>query len=209
MEYLAYLGTVVEAVTSLRPSSVLDVGCGDGRLLAELVGAVPRVVGVDLDERAVAHAAAFAPGAQVEVAPVASLAGHFDVVTCIETLEHVPDDEVADFVQATGQRVRTGGHLVVTVPSTSRPLLAKHHRHYDATLLQRHLAALPGTWRTLRMEETVPHRPWLDHVLRLVSNRWWTFDLPRLNDAILARHRHPVASGRRGLHVVAVLERVT
>lgn len=208
MEYLAYLGEVVDIVEGLAPSSLLDVGCGDGRLLADLVGRVERLVGVDLDARAVGYAAAFAPEADFRVQRVEEVEGTFDLVTCIETLEHIPDDAVADFFAATAGRVVPGGHLVVTVPSTSRPVLDKHFRHYDVPSLETAISALSGDWRVERLQEIVPHRERLDGILRLVSNRLWTIDLPVLNRALLRLQRAPVAPGARGLHVIAVLKRI-
>lgn len=207
MEYLAYLEAVADAVRRLEPGTVLDVGCGDGRLLAALQGSGARLAGVDLDERAVGFARAFAPEATLHVGPVEALDDVYDVVTCIETLEHVPDDLVNNFLAATASRVRTGGHLVVTVPSTVRPVSAKHYRHYDVPSLSEHLRSLGPSWTTIGLQEIVPHRARLDLLLRAVANRLWTIDLPRLNAATLRRHRGPVRPGDRGQHVMAVLRR--
>jgi len=209
MEYLAYIAAVVDAVRVLSPQSVLDVGCGDGRLLAELAPHIGTLRGVDLDARAVAYAGAFVPEAVVTAEPVEAVIDRFDVVTCVETLEHLSDELAPAFLAATAACVRGGGHLVVTVPSTSRPVAAKHFRHYDTTSLADALAALPGRWDVLRLEELVPHRRRREPALRLVSNRLWTLDLPWWNARILRDLQRPVRKGERGQHVLAVLRRVT
>jgi SAM-dependent methyltransferase len=208
MEYLAYAGIVADVVRSLDPRSVLDVGCGDGRLLGELVGTAEELRGVDLDHRAVAYAQALVPDAHLTAEPVEALVEEFDVVTCVETLEHVPAAAAAGFLAATAARVRAGGHLVVCVPSDVRALTAKHFRHYDRGTLASALDGLPGEWDLLRLEEVVRHRPLREAALRLVANRWWTLDVPRWNGRVLRDQRRAVGSAR-GLHVLAVLERRT
>lgn len=208
-EYMAYTWVVVERVRAQAPASVLDVGCGDGRLLAELASAVPgaRRCGVDLDPRAVGFASLFAQGAECQVMPVELLDEHFDVVTCVETLEHLPDDLEVDFLAATAARVAPGGHLVVTVPSTARPVSAKHHRHYDTARLRAVLGAAAPELVLRELCEIVPNRRWLDQALRLLSNRRYSIDVGVLNERVLALHAAPVPSGGRGLHVLAVLQR--
>jgi 2-polyprenyl-3-methyl-5-hydroxy-6-metoxy-1,4-benzoquinol methylase len=208
MEYLAYTDAVVEAVRSLEPASLVDVGCGDGRLLAELQQHVVDPLGIDLDARAIRYAAGFSDRASFRVQDISGLDGAFDVVTCVETLEHVPDDQVAPFLTAVAHRVRSGGHLVLTVPTTARPVTEKHHRHYDPTLLRRHLAHLGDAWEIDRLEPILPHRPWLDQALRLLGNRRWTIDLPAANRLVLALHRRKVPHGRQGLHLLAVVRRL-
>ena len=208
MEYLAYSRVVTDLVRELAPASILDVGCGDGRLLAELVGTAAVLRGVDLDERAVGYARAFVPEAVVTAEPVQAVAEHFDVVTCVETIEHVPDDLADGFLAATAARVRVGGHLVVSAPSTSRKVTAKHFRHYDVASLGAALDRLPGGWRSVRMEEVVRDRPRRELLLRLLSNRLWTLDLPAYNRRVLRDQCRPVPPGARGLHVVAVVERL-
>lgn len=207
MEYLAYLEEVIEVVRGFGPTSVLDVGCGDGRLLFDLVGHVDRLVGVDLDSRAIAHAGAFAPEVDFRTQGIEQVEGRFDVVTCVETLEHIPNDAEAAFFAAAAERVRPGGYLVVTVPSTARPVLAKHFRHYDVSKLGASVADLPGRWSVERLEEIVPYRAGLDLALRVLSNRLWTLDVPALNRVVLRMQRAPVARRSRGLHVLAVLRR--
>lgn len=207
MEYLAYTYAVADVVRGLRPSTVLDVGCGDGRLLLELDRLTDSVTGIDLDERALSFARSFAPGAHVEMSPVAAVPDRYDVVTCIETIEHIPDEGVGEFILQLGDRVAVEGHLILTVPSTARPRIAKHYRHYDVSLVKSTIAQLPGRWAVQRLEEIVPSHRLMDRALALVSNRYWTFDATFLNRAVLEVQRRPVRPGRRGLHVLALLQR--
>jgi len=95
---------------------VLDVGCGGGILSESMAALGANVTGVDLSEKAlkVAQLHLLESGAQVSYRHVAveqlarSDPGTFDVVTCMEVLEHVPDP--ASQVSACAQLLKPGGH---------------------------------------------------------------------------------------------------
>jgi 2-polyprenyl-6-hydroxyphenyl methylase / 3-demethylubiquinone-9 3-methyltransferase len=97
---------------------VLDVGCGGGILSEAMAARGARVTGIDLGEAplAVARLHLKESGREVEYRKIAAedLArerpGGYDVVTCLEMLEHVPDP--ASTVAACATLVRPGGHVV-------------------------------------------------------------------------------------------------
>lgn len=108
----------IEARAPLQGRRVLDVGCGGG-LLAEAMarrGAV--VTGIDLaaGPLEVARLHALESGIEVDYQRsaaeqfAAQHAGTFDVVTCLEMLEHVP--RPGEVVMALAQLVKPGGHVV-------------------------------------------------------------------------------------------------
>lgn len=135
--YLCLLTHVREIVLSNKPSSLLDVGCGDGRFTAMVSGEIARCLGVDLSDRAISLAKALRPEIDFQTTDAAEVEETFDVVVAVETLEHVPDNGIAAFVQALESRLNPGGRLVITVPSINHPMQPKHYRHYDASLLQK------------------------------------------------------------------------
>jgi SAM-dependent methyltransferase len=106
-------------VTLADPSSVLDVGCGEGVLTQRLAKRLPdrRVVGVDLDDPALRaeweHRGA--PNLTYQATAVERLpfaAGEFDLVSAIEMLEHVDDPQ-----RALAEMARCAQrHLLVSVP---------------------------------------------------------------------------------------------
>jgi 2-polyprenyl-6-hydroxyphenyl methylase/3-demethylubiquinone-9 3-methyltransferase len=110
----------VEARAGLAGRQVLDVGCGGGLLAEGMARRGARVLGIDLapEALAVARLHALESGLTVEYRQVAAEAlaesapAGFDVVTCLEMLEHVPDP--SSIVTALARLVRPGGHVVLS-----------------------------------------------------------------------------------------------
>jgi len=105
----------IDGIASLQGKRVLDVGCGGGILSESMSQQGAQVVGIDLGEKAlkVAQLHSLESGVQVDYRLVAveRLAAEspesFDVVTCMEMLEHVPDP--AAIVAACSRLVKPGG----------------------------------------------------------------------------------------------------
>ena len=100
----------------LQGKQVLDVGCGGGILADSMARQGADVLGIDLATKALRVAQLHALEAQTprvsyrEISAEALAAespGHFDVVTCMEMLEHVPDP--GSVVRACATLVRPGG----------------------------------------------------------------------------------------------------
>jgi 2-polyprenyl-6-hydroxyphenyl methylase/3-demethylubiquinone-9 3-methyltransferase len=113
------LGFIEEHVT-LASKKVLDVGCGGGILAEAMARRGAEVVGIDLAEAALEVARLHALEAQVPVDyrhSAAEALAHgapasFDVVTCMEMLEHVPEPQ--SVVGALGTLVKPGGEVFVS-----------------------------------------------------------------------------------------------
>jgi 2-polyprenyl-6-hydroxyphenyl methylase / 3-demethylubiquinone-9 3-methyltransferase len=120
----------VERPGPLAGRAVVDVGCGGGLLAEAMARKGAHVVGLDLadDLLSVAKLHALESGVsidyRIETAEAHALehAGQYDVVTCMEMLEHVPDP--ASVIEALATLVKPGGHVFVsTLNRTPRAYL--------------------------------------------------------------------------------------
>ena len=106
----------IDRIAALKGKTVLDVGCGGGILAEAMAVRGARVTGIDLADKPlkVAQLHLLESGQQVDYRCIAveDLAAEapasFDVVTCMEMLEHVPDP--AAVVHACAALLKPGGH---------------------------------------------------------------------------------------------------
>jgi 2-polyprenyl-6-hydroxyphenyl methylase/3-demethylubiquinone-9 3-methyltransferase len=109
--------TYIDQSAGLAGKKILDVGCGGGILSESMAARGAEVTGIDLGEKAlkVAKLHLLESGQKVDYRLVsaeslaAEMPGQFDVVTCMEMLEHVPDP--ASIVRACATLVIPGGHV--------------------------------------------------------------------------------------------------
>lgn len=108
----------IEEQLALAGCRALDVGCGGGILSESLARQGARTTAIDLSPGAIEVARLHALESELQIdyqqrsveSLVADQAGHYDLVTCMELLEHVPDP--ASVVRACAQLLRPGGTVV-------------------------------------------------------------------------------------------------
>ena len=107
----------IDQRAGLAGKTVLDVGCGGGILAESMAQRGANVTGIDMGETplSVARLHQLESGVEVDYQRITAeelaqkQSGHFDIVTCMEMLEHVPDP--SSVIEACSRLVRPGGHL--------------------------------------------------------------------------------------------------
>jgi SAM-dependent methyltransferase len=214
---------VVAALPLPPQPQILDAGCGSGRNMVELSG-FGTAVGLEPSRRGAEVARARGVG-DVVVAGIDTMPfddSRFDLITCLDVLEHIEDDRGA--LRQLRRVARPGAVLLVTVPAypllwSSHDELNRHCRRYTrAELLRR---AFEARWRPLRTtyfnalllpvaavwrlgERLRPGRaPATSELKRTPAALDWLMEQPLRAEAALLR------SGRRipaGLSLVGVFE---
>ena len=129
----------IDRAVSLGGKRVVDVGCGGGILSEAMARAGARVLGIDLSQACLDVARLHALEARIDAArerldyrvvSAEELAreqpAQFDVVTCMELLEHVPDP--AAMLAALASIVRPGGEVIVST-------LNRHPRAFAVAII--------------------------------------------------------------------------
>ena len=148
--------------TALEGKAVIDVGCGGGILSEAMAQAGARVTGIDMSAKAIDVARHHMLGRDLQIryqlATVEEMAlrhpAAFDVVTCMELLEHVPDPR--SVVSGCARLVRRGGAV------------------FFATLnrnLQSYLFAIIGAEYILRLIPRGTHR-WSKFITPVEMRAW-------------------------------------
>jgi 2-polyprenyl-6-hydroxyphenyl methylase/3-demethylubiquinone-9 3-methyltransferase len=101
--------------------TALDVGCGAGLLAEPLARLGATVTGLDAAPALIAVAREHAAGQGLEIdyraGELEGLEGQFDLVTCMEVIEHVADP--AAFVRALARHLTPGGLLIMSTPNAT------------------------------------------------------------------------------------------
>jgi SAM-dependent methyltransferase len=145
------LAAVLDGLDLPRRAAILDAGCGSGRTLDDLA-ARGTVCGVDTSATAV-EMARRRGHRDVRVAAAEDLPfgdRTFDLVTCLDVIEHTPDDRatLAELLRVT----RPGGVLVATVPAyqslfSAHDVINGHYRRYRAATLR--AVAVAAGWHAV------------------------------------------------------------
>lgn len=139
-EYLSYLSFVRDLLTEIPFEKLVDVGCGDGRFLHDLSKIYPdkKLVGIDYSPKAIQFAKVINPHItwiEGNICQSDIIDFSPEVITLIETLEHIPPDEIGSFLKGIKQHLSAQGTLLITVPSKNLKVTKKHYQHFDADSL--------------------------------------------------------------------------
>lgn len=107
--------------TPLAGKTALDVGCGAGLLAEPLARLGATVTGIDASAELIAVAQEHARAGRLEIdyraGEVGELDGKFDLITCMEVIEHVADPAL--FIATLARRLESDGLLILSTPNAT------------------------------------------------------------------------------------------
>jgi SAM-dependent methyltransferase len=143
----------LERLSLPQPARVLDAGCGSGRTMVDL-HSYGDVVGIELSDDAAEVARSRGCGEVVSgrVEELPWEAHTFDLITCLDVIEHTPDDRVA--LSELRRVCKPGGWLLLTVPAyqslwSTHDVANHHYRRYARRSLR--AASTDAGWDVVRL----------------------------------------------------------
>ncbi len=140
INYVATIEYLLEQISKVKFSTAIDIGSGDCRFTKELSKRYPdkKVVGLDHSEKAIQLAKALNPKLTFITENILQpkiIIEAFDIGILMEVLEHIPKNEVRDFLSAVSNLLCDEGLLFITVPHQNKPLEDKHFQHFSVSTL--------------------------------------------------------------------------
>ncbi len=146
---LAFYEAIAATCAAFEPRSVVDVGCGTGAFLAELLrqcSTLERVVGIDHARAGIDQLRKTLPRAEGIIGDIHELdrfRDEFELVICMEVLEHV--DRPQQVLAVLERMCAPGGRIVITVPNGVNDTYAGHLHFWSAAALRELLEPLGST----------------------------------------------------------------
>lgn len=103
----------IEVISQHKPTSILEVGCGEGYFLSRITGCADRVLGIDINSRALAIAKE--KGLKVSSQAIEEVEETFDMVVLFQVLEHL--ELPKEVISAVVAKLNPGGLLMMAVPN--------------------------------------------------------------------------------------------
>lgn len=206
IEYYGYMKKIMEIIDEKNFNSLLDAGCGEGKLIFELwkKHSNKKLVGIDLSKRAILFAKAFNYGNKASFfdSDISEINDKFDIVTAVETIEHIPDENLIKFIDNLYNKLNKNGFLIISVPSKNIPLQKKHYRHYDLDLLLKQF----NKFKLSEVHYLIKKGFCYNFLIRL-SRKLSNFNLLNKLSLFLAKKFLFNASEKNCRHLVAVFEK--
>lgn len=146
INYISTIEFILSKICETPPESLIDIGCGDGRLAREIHLKFPntKVLGVDYSARAINLAKAMNPDyhdldfKQLDITKT-KLPNRYESAVLMEVFEHIPLDEAIEFLSGVHRLIKPDGILYLTVPHTNKGVEYKHFQHFTSDSITQYL----------------------------------------------------------------------
>ena len=211
LDYLTILEFILIKIKQKNAKKILDFGCGDGRLVKELINKDKNeTYGVDISKKALTFARLFCKDENNKIffEGVKNLnQSDFDFIVATEVLEHIHEDELPGVLKDISEIITKDGHFLVTVPSVVRqPMPKKHYRHYTLNLLEDHIREFFVIEEVFYLNKK---SLFTNLLRRFLHNKIFTLNSSYLNKLITKIYKKYLFYGneKNGLNIALLLKR--
>ena len=184
IEYFVYNDWILNNIKNLDYKNVIEVGCGDGYLISQIAKNTTenKFVGYDLSKRSIDLAKTFGNrNVTFFNEDISELNNEeYDLVLCSQVLEHIPDNEVDDFIENLIRITKPNKYIVIVVPGIGKKLIKKHYRHYSPKTL---LNLFDSKTFEIIKSDTIFHIDFsYNFFMKMTVNRFYQLDIPLINN---------------------------
>jgi len=134
LEYMGFIEHLKEYLKNYNFSNLIEVGCGDGRIISELSKKFKdkKFTGIDISKKAIDYAKYLniQDNLIYKHLDVGNCKEKFDVILLIEVFEHIAIEERKKFLESIKIMMNDNTILIVTVPHKNRKLDPRHYEHF-------------------------------------------------------------------------------
>jgi 2-polyprenyl-3-methyl-5-hydroxy-6-metoxy-1,4-benzoquinol methylase len=134
--YLGGIQLILDQLKHIPGTSIIDIGCGDGRFVRDVSRIFPKLKckGVDYSQKAINLAKALNPLLDYEYIDITSHGcdPKYEIATAIEVLEHIEPSNLSGFIESIANCLIPGGVFLLTVPHKNKSVNIKHYQHFDS-----------------------------------------------------------------------------
>lgn len=138
LPYFGYAKIILDELPN-PPANILDAGCGDGRIVSEMINRGYKVTGIDYLDISIHYAKLMVSEAEFLVADLRKdliseyclKSKSFDAISMVEVYEHIPPEDCHNVLINLKQVLQPNGILIISVPNKTLPLSKLHYRHFE------------------------------------------------------------------------------
>ena len=186
LNYASAVELLLEKIENTKNrDSIIDIGCGEGRLSRELCLKFPKakVTGVDYSKRPIQLAKALNYELDIEFIKANiiedTLSQKYHVATLMEVYEHIEPTRALLFLKGVYNALGKGGILHLTVPHKNTPVAPHHFRHFSVKTLTEELEKFFEIIEVVPFEKISPKRKWL---MRIFANKFFILNHKKWNN---------------------------
>lgn len=190
INYAATIEFLLNKLKEDKFNSIVDIGCGDGKITRELKNCYQdkHIIGIDYSQNALEFARAFNPDIKFYCQDISSssIENSFDIAFLIEVLEHISLENAEDFIKGVSKILNNEGKLFLTVPHINQALLPKHYRHYTVNTLIKNLEGYFDILEIILFEKISWRKKFID---LLLNNKLYILNSQSLKDRLYSYYK--------------------
>jgi 2-polyprenyl-3-methyl-5-hydroxy-6-metoxy-1,4-benzoquinol methylase len=198
LEHYTYIKFVINQISKIKHHTLLDIGCGEGRIIKELELQNPNVqhTGIDISPTAIAFANSFTTKSNFLTHDITTskYPDNFDIIISCEVIEHISPEKLDSYIKNISTSLKPGGYFIFTTPTTNVPTNKKHYQHFTLEILKKKL-------QNYFLIEEVHYLNRINLVSKilnkLLANRIYLSNIPWLNRTILSIYKKYLLIGTK------------